>query len=70
MKWPLIETDIKAKYEVSSKNKQTNNNNKKTGQLERKLPFLREHKNNQDQNADIHKDTEGHSGKVSDANKQ
>ena len=43
---------------------------KKTEQLERKLPFLREHKNNQDQNADIHKDTEGHSGKVSDANKQ
>ena len=29
MKGPLIETDIKAKYEVSSKNKQTNNNNKK-----------------------------------------
>lgn len=34
------------------------------------LPFLREHINSQDQNADIHKDIEGHSGKVSDANKQ
>ena len=67
MKGPLIETDVKAKCDVSSKKQ----NKKKTpGKLERMLPFLRGHINSQDQNADIHKDIEGHSGKVSDANKQ
>ena len=66
MKGPLIETDIRAKYDVSSKKTP----NKQIGKLERMLPLLREHINNQDQNADIHKDIEGHSGKVSDANKQ